>query len=230
MRAKARRPRKKGVVVTIDGPAASGKSTISRLVANKLKFLYIDTGAMYRALTLSAMEQGVDLKDEEALINLISQIGIDLKNDQKNNLRVMLDERDVTKKIRTPRVTARVFYVARAAGVRKEMVKLQRKITRGRKAVVEGRDIGTIVFPKAGRKFYLDADFKERAKRRYRQLRGKGIVPPALKRLEQEILKRDNCDVTRKVAPLRLAEDATYIDTTNLNINEVVDAVLSYIK
>ena len=206
------------------------KSTISRLVANKLKFLYIDTGAMYRALTLAAMEQGVDLKDEEALINLISQIRIDLKNDQKNNLRVILDGRDVTKKIRTPRVTARVFYVASAAGVRKEMVKLQRKIARGRKAVVEGRDIGTIVFPKADRKFYLDADFKERAKRRYRQLRGKGIVPPTLKRLEQEILKRDNYDVTRKVAPLRLAEDATYIDTTNLNINEVVDAVLSYIK
>ena len=218
------------MVVTIDGPAASGKSTISRLVANKLKFLYIDTGAMYRALTLAAMEQGVDLKDEEALINLISQIRIDLKNDQKNNLRVILDGRDVTKKIRTPRVTARVFYVASAGGVRKEMVKLQRKIARGRKAVVEGRDIGTIVFPKASRKFYLDADFKERAKRRYRQLRRKGIVPPALKRLEQEILKRDNYDVTRKVAPLRLAEDATYIDTTNLNINEVVDAVLSYIK
>jgi len=230
VRAKARRSRRKGVVITIDGPAASGKSTISRLVANKLKFLYIDTGAMYRALTLAAMEQGDGLKDEEALINLISQIRIDLKNDQKNNLRVILDERDVTKKIRTPRVTARVFYVASAAGVRKEMVKLQRKIARGRKAVVEGRDIGTIVFPKASRKFYLDADFKERAKRRYRQLRKKGIVPPALKRLEQEILKRDNYDVTRKVAPLRLAEDATYIDTTNLNINEVVDAVLSYIK
>ena len=230
MRAEARRSRRKGMVVTIDGPAASGKSTISRLVANKLKFLYIDTGAMYRALTLAAMEQGVDLKDEEALINLISQIRIDLKNDQKNNLRVILDGRDVTKKIRTPRVTARVFYVASAAGVRKEMVKLQRKIARGRKVVVEGRDIGTIVFPKAAKKFYLDADFKERAKRRYRQLRKKGIVPPALKRLEREILKRDNYDITRKVAPLRLAEDATYIDTTNLNINEVVDAVLSYIK
>ena len=218
------------MVVAIDGPAGSGKSTISRLVANKLKFIYLDTGAMYRALTLAAMEQGIDLRDEDALINLIRRIKIDLKNDKKNNLRIMLNGGDVTEKIRAHRVTARVFRVAASAGVRKEMVRLQRRITRGKNAVVEGRDIGTVVFPKAGKKFYLDADYKERAKRRYRQLREKGIVPPGLKKLEQEILKRDNYDVTREVAPLRLAKDATCIDTTNLNISGVVDKVLSYIE
>ncbi len=218
------------MVVAIDGPAGSGKSTIGRLIANKLKFIYLDTGAMYRALTLAAMERGFGLRDEDALINLIRHIKIDLKNDKKNNLRVLLNGEDVTEKIRTPRVTARVFHVARPADVRKEMVRLQRRIAGGKNAVVEGRDIGTVVFPKAGRKFYLDADYRERAKRRHRQLREKGIVPPGLKKVEQEILKRDNYDVTREIAPLRLAKDAIYINTTNLNISGVVDKVLSYIK
>ncbi|MEA3328526.1 MAG: (d)CMP kinase [Candidatus Omnitrophota bacterium] len=214
------------MVIAIDGPAGSGKSTIARLVADKLGFFYLDTGAMYRAFTLKAVEEKIDLENENALADLLYHTKIDLRKDE-----VMLDGRDVSRRIREPEITNKVFFVARAGSVRKRMVDLQRRFSgNNRGMVVEGRDIGTTVFPDADKKFYLDAEVKERAGRRYRQLLREHQKSPALKRLEQEILLRDKHDKTRKIAPLAMAEDAVRIDTTNLDINEVVNVVLSHLN
>jgi cytidylate kinase len=223
---KERKMEKKCMVIAIDGPAGSGKSTIAKLVADKLEFLYLDTGAMYRALTLKAIKKNINLERESALIDLLHQTEIDLKKD-----RVILDGKDVTRQIRNPEVTNKVFYLARAKGIRKEMVNLQRKFSGNNKGmVVEGRDIGTVVFPRADKKFYLDAGVEERSRRRYKQLVKEHHKSPALEKLEEEILLRDKYDKTRKIAPLAMAEDAVYLDTTNLKIKEVVNVVLSYLK
>ena len=214
------------MIIAIDGPAGSGKSTVARLVAEKLGFLYLDTGAMYRALTLKAIEEKVDLENEDALVALLRHTKIGLGKNK-----VTLDGRDVTRRIREPEITNKVFYIARAGSVRKEMVDLQRRSPDdNRNMVVEGRDIGTVVFPNADKKFYLDAEIRERAGRRYKQLLKEHQKSPALKKLEQEILLRDKHDKTRKIAPLAMAEDAVRIDTTNLDINQVVKVVLSYVK
>ncbi|MEA3560536.1 MAG: (d)CMP kinase [Candidatus Omnitrophota bacterium] len=213
------------MIIAIDGPAGSGKSTVAKLLADKLGFFYVDTGAMYRALTLKAIKKNVNLQDENALVDLLRDAEIGLKKDK-----IMLDGKDVSRQIRNPEVTNKVFYAARAQDVRKEMVSLQRKFSfDNRSIVVEGRDIGTVVFPNADKKFYLDAGVKERARRRYKQLLKERKKAPALNKLEQAILLRDKHDKTRKIAPLTVARDAVYLDTTDLSITEVVDTVLSYI-
>ena len=159
------------LVIAIDGPAGSGKSTVSKTVAKKLGLLYIDTGAMYRALTLKAIRNSIDLKDTLALTKLACSTRIDLK-DEKGSLKVYLDAEDVSSAIRTPELTSNVKYVAVVPGVRREMVKSQRSMGRAHGAVLEGRDIATVVFPDADYKFYLDADLGERAKRRLTDLEG----------------------------------------------------------
>ena len=209
------------VIVTIDGPAGAGKSTIARELAKCLGFAYLDTGAMYRALTLKALRKKITLTDENALVNLARQTKIDLQTDEKKALKVLLDDCDVTTDIRTPEVTNNTFYIARAAGVREMMVAWQRAIGQKSSIVVEGRDAGTVIFPKATRKFYLDADFEERCRRRIKELkmRGKEIDEKLLK---VDLRERDIKDMTRKVGPLKKAKDATLIDTTNLSIEQVV--------
>jgi len=216
------------IIVAIDGPAGSGKSTVSKKIAEKLGLLYIDTGAMYRALTLKAMREKLDLEDAEALINLAHRTEIDLKGGS-GPLKVLLDGEDVASYIRTPELTNNVKYIARVPGVRHEMVKLQQSIGLRQNAVLEGRDIGTVVFPDTPYKFYLDADVAERASRRHKELTESGEAVD-LEILKKDVVARDESDMKRSVGALKKARDAIVIDTTNLSIDEVVEKVLGYIK
>jgi len=215
-------------VIAIDGPAGSGKSTVAKLVAQRLGFLYIDTGAMYRALTLKALRIKADLSDEAKLGSLARATEIELKQ-SGGSLKVYLDGKDVTGQIRTPEVTNNVKYIARTKAVRECMVVKQRKLGEEGGAVMEGRDIGTVVLPNADKKFYIDASFDIRVARRYEELKEVG---PAV--TEEEIKKdlkvRDESDFSRAIGPLKKADDAILIDTTDLTIEGVVDKVLSFIK
>ncbi|MDP3730688.1 MAG: (d)CMP kinase [Candidatus Omnitrophota bacterium] len=215
------------MIIAVDGPAGSGKSTVSKIVAKRLALLYIDTGAMYRALTLRVIRQGLDLEDENALVSLAKCTKIGLEG--KDNLCVLLDGEDVSLAIRTPDVTANVKYVARVPGVRHEMVALQRAIAnKGGGAVLEGRDIGTVVFPNADYKFYLDASPEERAKRRCKELIESGQTASETV-VKEDILKRDDSDMKRNVGALKKCDDAIFIDTTGLSIDGVTEKILSYI-
>ncbi len=217
----------KPLIIAIDGPAGSGKSTVSKIVAKKLALLYIDTGAMYRALTLKAMRLGLSLENEDALVALAKSTKIGLEG--KDSLRVLLDGLDVSLAIRTPDVTANVKYIARVPGVRHEMVALQRSIgQRDGGAILEGRDIGTVVFPNADYKFYLDASPQERAKRRCKELIESGQDASEIG-VKEDILKRDDSDMKRSVGALKKCDDAIFIDTTGLSIDGVTEKILSYI-
>ncbi len=215
-------------IVTIDGPAGAGKSTVAKQVAVALSLAYLDTGAMYRALTLKAIRQDVNLEDEDALVALAGQTTIDLEN-HASSVKVLLDEEDVREAIRTIEVTNKTFYVARAPRVRAIMVEWQRAIGGKKGVVVEGRDVGTVVFPQATNKFYLDADVTERSRRRIDELREKGNDVDADK-LTAELKERDHKDKTRSVGPLKKADDAVVIDSTHLSIDEVVQEMLKAIK
>lgn len=214
------------LVIAIDGPAGSGKSTVSKLIAKRLNLLYIDTGAMYRALTLKAMRKGLRLEDESSLIALAKSTKIDLE--ERSKLYVFLDGEDVSIPIRTAEVTANVKYIARIPGVRHEMVALQRSIGSKRGAVLEGRDIGTVVFPNADYKFYLDASPEERARRRREDLVELGQAAD-VEDVKKDIMARDESDIKRSVGALKKANDAISIDTTDLTIDEVTEKILSYI-
>ncbi len=218
-------------IIAIDGPAGSGKSTIACLLARKLKFDYIDTGAMYRAFTLKAVREGLDLNNEEALVALAEKTALDIRQDTGNGdgIKVMLDNEDVALLIRTPQLTKQVSYIAKAAGVREVMKQGQRRIGKRGRCVFEGRDIGTVVFPEATHKFYLDADFNERVSRRYKELLEKS-QNVKIDDIDRDLKIRDRKDMTREIAPLLRADDAMYIDTTHLNIDEVVDKIAGYIK
>lgn len=180
---------------------------------------------MYRALTLKAIRRQVNLQDEAALIQLAQQSNIDLRGHPPHELRVFLDGEDVTLKIREQEVTAKTFYIARTAGVREVMVRWQRAISEKRNTVVEGRDTGTIVFPQADLKIYLDADFEERVRRRFRDLQALGQAVE-LRNLKKELKDRDKKDLTRQMGPLKKAEDAVVLDSTRLSVDQVVDRIL----
>ncbi len=217
------------MIIAIDGPAGSGKSTVAKRVAERLGLLYVDTGAMYRAITLKAIEADVNLNDQEALAKLSRKANIELKV-EAGNLKTFLDGKDVSFAIRRQELTNKVFYIARASEVRKRMVELQRSLAqKAAGAVLEGRDIGTVVYPDADKKFYLDARFDERAKRRYKELRemDQKISPDEVK---EDVHRRDHSDKTRKVAPLKRADDAIYIDTTKMSVEEVVERIVSIAK
>ena len=217
------------MIIAIDGPAGAGKSTIAKNIAHKLGFLYIDTGAMYRALALRALEEKIDILDTHKIIAMAKKAGIDLTNNPDGTLKIMLDGKDVTGQIREPSVTKVVSDIAKIKEVRQIMLGLQRKLGNSGNSVLDGRDIGTVVFPNADKKFYLDADSTERIRRRYKELTDSG-QKVTLNSVETDLGNRDKIDSTRKVAPLRRAEDAVYIDTTNLNIEQVIVEVLSYIN
>jgi cytidylate kinase len=184
---------------------------------------------MYRALTLKALEEGIDLKDAASLVEMAENTAIDLKNTSEGFLEISLDGKDVTKQIREPRITLWVSDIAKIKGVREIMVRLQRKLGVQKDSVLDGRDIGTVVFPDADRKFYIDAEFRERARRRYKELieLGQQIT---LEAVSADLSNRDTIDSTREFAPLKKAEDAIYIDTTEMTIEEVVTKTLSYIR
>jgi len=215
-------------IITIDGPAGAGKSTVAKRLAGKLNLFYLDTGAMYRALTLKAMRAGVDLEDEQAVLDMAQQTHIDLENGNAG-VRVLLDGEDVSAEIRTVEVTNKTFYVARIPSVRGTMVRWQREIGGRKGVVVEGRDVGTVVFPGAGNKFYLDAKIEERSRRRFEELREKGEDVDR-SRLSAELTERDQKDLTRSVGPLKKADDAVFIDTTHLTVDGVVEEILKHIK
>src|SRR3989338_2022721 len=216
-------------VIAIDGPAGAGKSTVAKELARRLGFTYLDTGAMYRALTLKALRQKFNLEDEKAMIELACKTSVELKTNKQQEVRIFLDKEDVSEAIRSHEVTNNTFYIARVPGVRALMVERQREIGQKTNVVVEGRDIGTVVFPHAAKKFYLDADFKERAERRIKELKEKGkkFDEGALR---QELQERDTRDLTRAIGPLKKAEDAVLIDSTYLNAEGVVAKILGLIN
>lgn len=216
-------------MITIDGPAGAGKSTVAREIARRLGIFFLDTGAMYRALTLKVLRQGVDLEDEDQLVEAVRETKIDFGRYPDGKVKVLLDAQDVTEEIRTMEVTNKIFYIARAPRVRAIVVKWQRDIGSKRSVVAEGRDVGTVVFPKATHKFYLDADPEERSRRRIKELREKGQAVDA-GNLKKELEERDHKDLTRRVGPLKRAEDAVVIDSTHLCADEVVEAMLGYIQ
>ena len=217
------------MIIAIDGPAGAGKSTVAKIIAHKLGSLYIDTGAMYRALTLKAIKEKIDIKDISLVIEMARNSQINLRNNQDGSLSVFLDGRDVTDEIRQPRITKLVSDIAKIKEVREVMLGLQRRLGNQRDSVLDGRDIGTVVFPAADKKFYIDANFKERVKRRYKELKelGQNIT---LKDVEDDLHNRDTIDSTREFAPLKKADDAVYVDTTNMSIEEVVDRLLKEIR
>lgn len=216
-------------VITIDGPAGAGKSTVAKALAQQLDFSYLDTGAMYRALTLKALRASVPLEDEEALVVLAGKTTIDLKGNPAAGLKVFLDGEDVSEAIRSTEVTNNTFYIARAPKVREIMVQWQRAIGRRSNVVVEGRDIGTVVFPRATHKFYLDADFNERSRRRAQELRDKGQGVDETQ-LRTDLQERDQKDFSRKVGPLKKADDAVVIDSTHLTVPQVVSRIIEDIQ
>lgn len=215
------------MVIAIDGPAGAGKSTVARQVAARLGFLYVDTGAMYRAVTLKALRLGINLGDEKALTELARRARLTLRRacSPEERTRVLLDGEDVTEAIRDPAVSACVSLVAKVPGVRESLTEQQRELAKRGGAVVEGRDIGTCVVPEAERKIFLTAALEERARRRWEELRRAGHEVSREQVLE-ELRQRDALDSARGVAPLLAAKDAVVIDSTHLSVEETVEAVL----
>ena len=209
---------KKNLIIAIDGPSASGKSTVAHLLAKKLGYLYLDTGAMYRALTLKALKNKIDIEDEDALYQLAETTKISLKqNPDFTKVKVYLDGEDVTSQIRSRLVNKWVSPISTVKKLREKMVEQQREIAKGRGVVAEGRDMGTVVFPQAEVKIFLVASIKERIHRRWKEYQQRGISCSE-KEIEKEIQRRDQIDSQREVSPLRKAEDAIIIDNTNFGI------------
>ena len=217
----------KKLSIAIDGPAAAGKSTVAKIVAEKLSYIYIDTGAMYRSLTYKAIVNHVNLEDEASLLDTLLSTTIDLQPSEKGQL-VYLDNKDVTDEIRSAEVTNSVSYVAKHEKVRKEMVRRQQAFAVGGGVVMDGRDIGTHVLPNAEVKVFLLASVEERAVRRHNENMQKGY-PSDLEQLKVEIARRDKIDSEREVAPLKKADDAIEIDTTSLTILDVVEKIMALV-
>jgi cytidylate kinase len=220
----------KGIIIAIDGPAGAGKSTVAKLVAERLRFLYLDTGAMYRALTLAAVKERANFLDKKRLIRIARRSKLKLKRKIGGTIDIYLNGRLVNQEIRKPLITSLVSFIARILEIRKIMVVQQRSISHKENCVVEGRDIGTVVFPDAFIKFYLDASLKTRGQRRYKELKQKRISSLARKEVQALIKQRDENDLNRRYAPLKKAADAIYVDTTNLTIKQVVSALVEEIK
>jgi cytidylate kinase len=217
------------LIVTIDGPAASGKSTAARLLAGKLGASFLDTGAMYRAVTFSAMQAGVDMSDEDQLLEVMDKSDFQFTAHEDRML-VRIDGNDVTERLRDQQVTANARYIASAPKVRERLVLMQRQFAADQKKIVtEGRDQGTIAFADADVKFFLTAEPGERAKRRRAEL-GADSCENSLEEIRDAIEQRDKSDRDRTVGPLKPADDAIVIDTTDLSIEQVVNKLLGYVK
>lgn len=214
-------------IVAIDGPAGSGKGTVTKVIADKLKFVNIDTGVTYRCLALEVIRQGIKLEETEKIINLVDKINIEFKN-ENGEFKYLLNGEDVTTRIRQADVNKIVSQVSSIPKVRYKMVELQRNIAKNKDIIMEGRDIGTYVFPNADIKIYLDASIEERAKRRYKENIEKGIQSN-YQEIFENIKMRDENDMNKPIGALKKADDAIVIDTTSLTINEVVDKIESII-
>jgi cytidylate kinase len=216
------------IAIALDGPAGSGKSTIAKRVAHRLDYIYIDTGAMYRAVTFKALQAGMNLQDSEALVSLAEHTRIALEYETgvgDSKLHVIVDGTDVSTEIRSLDTTNNVSIVAAVAGVRAALVKTQQAMARQGGVVMDGRDIGTVVLPGAELKIFLTASVAERAKRRWLELREKGVALD-LEELTRQIERRDYIDSNRATDPLRQADDAILLDTTDLSIEDVIDRVI----
>lgn len=215
----------KQMQIAIDGPAGAGKSTIAKIIAEKLGILYLDTGAMYRAVTLGVIENGIDFSSVEAVAHFAETAQICFFEKK-----VFLNDEDVTEAIRSAEVSAGTSLVASNALVRAILVKRQQEIAGEQSVIMDGRDIGSVVLPKADFKFYLDASIEERAKRRYDEMVAKGDFSDTLETIEAAIRQRDYNDSHRKEGPLVCTEDAIVVDTTGKSIESVVEELLKYIK
>lgn len=216
------------LTVAMDGPVGAGKSTIADVVAQRLGILHLDTGAMYRAVGLSALRRGIQLNDEAALEKLCGEIQLAVAY-HAEGMHIFVDGEDVTGMIRTEEVSMATSTVSKIAGVRRAMVAMQRKLAAETPMLLDGRDIGTRVLPDAPVKIYLTADAEERARRRWEQLKEKGTEVPYEQVLE-DLRRRDDQDMNRTVDPLRPAEDAVIVDTTGLTFDESVEKILAVIK
>ena len=217
------------MIIAIDGPAGAGKSTVAKILAKKLGFLYIDTGAMYRALTLKVLENNASINDELRINALAKKVKIDLRNNADGSLTVILDGQDVSLEIRKARITQFVSDIAKIKDVRQVLIKMQRELGKRGDCVLDGRDIGTVVFPDAERKFFIDAASNVRVERRFKELKGLG-QSVELNDVEKDLSNRDKIDSTRKISPLRKAADAIYIDTTDLSIEQVAEKLFGLVR
>lgn len=216
----------KRLLITIDGPSGAGKTTVSRILADRLGYRYIDTGALYRGVALAALSSGLNPDDDNGLEQLCNTLKISFVLDKKG-LRIILNDSDITDQIRTPEITMFASAVSARPVVRSFLLNLQRDLGRKKGVVFEGRDMGTVVFPSADVKFFLDASPKIRAKRRYKEL--KSINPQPLEAVERDMDRRDKDDSTRDLAPLKPAEDAIRIDSTDISIETVVKRMATII-
>ena len=217
----------KGLIIAIDGPAASGKSTTAQLLAKKLGYLYIDTGAMYRACALKAKKMGIDINDEESIRNLLDFIDIQIENDNSKN-RILLDGEDVSEDIRADDISSLASAISAIPAVRYKMVELQRKMGEKGSVILDGRDIGTFVFPDAEVKFFLTASPEIRAKRRWLEQKQKGI-DKNFSEVLADLVKRDNNDSQRALENIKKAEYAIEIDTSNMTIEEQTETLYKII-
>lgn len=217
----------KPLIITIDGPSGAGKTTVSKLLAHGLGYRYIDTGALYRGVALKAMSAGLSPDDDAGLENMLSSLKMKFVSGEKG-LRLISNDSDITDKIRTPEISMFASAASARPVVRNFLLDLQRDLGRNKGVVFEGRDMGTVVFPDADVKFYLDASHKTRSLRRYQEL--KSETSQTLQDVEKDIKRRDNNDSARDLAPLRPAEDAVIIDSTHLSARDVVDRMLNVIE
>jgi cytidylate kinase len=220
--------KKNGLVIAIDGPSGAGKSTAARRLAERLGYIYIDTGAMYRAIGWKAKQEEIDPADETKLADLCGRTEVTIKKDNSDP-RFFVDGIDVTGEIRTPEMGMMASAVSKSPSVRARLLTLQRELGRGGGVVMDGRDIGTVVFPGAEVKFYLEASAGERGKRRYLELKAKGMDVDRVQ-ITKEIEERDRQDSGRALAPLKKADDALLIDSSAMSIDDVLDRMLSEIK
>jgi cytidylate kinase len=220
--------KRKRLTIAIDGPSGAGKSTVGRALAKRLGYLYIDTGAMYRAVALKAKEKSIAPEDELALHRLTSSLHITFVTEGEET-HVLCDREDITRAIRSPEISRLASEISKKRGVRKALVQKQREMGRGGGVVLEGRDIGTVVFPDADVKFFLDAEIKERGRRRFNELVEKGVKVD-FKETFEEVVKRDHNDMHRALSPLKKAEDAVVIDSTYRSIEEVVEEMVRIVE
>ena len=216
------------MIIAVDGPAGSGKGTVTKRIEKELGFLNLDTGATYRCVALQVLRENISLEDEEKIIKIANDIDIQINNTGDKDI-ILLNGEDVSKEIRTKEVTSIVSQVSSIIPVREKMVEVQRKLANGKNVIVEGRDIGTVVFPNADIKIYLDASEEIRAKRRYEENKQNGIDTTYEEVLEN-VKMRDYNDMHKKVGALKKADDAIVVDSTNLTIDEVVEKIKDIIK
>lgn len=220
----------KTIQIAVDGPASSGKSTVSQIIAEELNIIYIDTGAMYRAVTLAVLDEGLEVSDAEAVRNLLPRIDLTFKRSVDNKQEIYLNGENVSKEIRTDRVTENVSEISAYPFVRENLVEKQLTMSESQSVIMDGRDIGTVVLVDADYKFYLNASAKVRAERRYLENKEKGHSELSLEEIEQAIIERDTYDSNREHSPLKKAADAVEIDTDTFTVDEVVSEIINQIQ